>query len=799
MPSASRRICVPLLTIALATPPLAAQPRPAAPAAPAPGATRPSATPALAGRVVEDVRILGNKTVSTASIKNLIRTRAGERYDPATVEEDYQRIYSQLRKFSNVEARVEPTAAGVIVIFEVSEQQQIVSVSFRGNRKIDTLTLRDAVEVGVGESIDPFRISLSRNAIEALYREKNYPLAHVEVPPEPLNERGELIFNIVEGPNVRVRNVEFKGAKSFSPERLARTIRTAPWVFIFRPGRYEPEQIDEDVANLRRFYESKGFFDARVGRKVIWSPDLSEIEVDFLIDEGQRYTIDRVRFEGNARLSEADLRARMKLLEGQPYDNELQTRDVREMVRAYSPFGFIYQPQSDDPDYLRIDARPVFLEEPGKVELVYTINEGKPFRVGQVIVKGNYKSKDKIVLRDLRFAPGDLYDAGKVQDAQERLRRAGYFDFVNVTPIGTDPEYRSLLVELQEARTASFNIGAGVNSNGGIGGNISYSQQNFDIANPPDDWRDLFSDTSFTGAGQRFRVSLEPGTRASNASILFTEPWLFDQPYSLSTEAYLRDRVREDYDDRRVGGRVTFGKRFNYTWSGALTLRGEDVEIHGVDDPPIRAPEILEQRGHNTLTSVALQAKRDTVNPGVFPYRGTVTTASVEGYGLLGGDYNFQKFTIGWDGYATLAEDLTDRKTVLGLHANAGYITGDSVFFERFYGGGIGNIRGFRFRGISPRSGLDDDPIGGEFLLSGSAEVNFPLVGETLRGVAFTDVGTVEEDLGISTIRSSVGAGIRLVLPFFGQAPLAVDFGIPITKDDEDETQFISFSFGFTQ
>ena len=769
-------------------------------------ANRFSPTPELRGRNIEDIRILGNRQVSTAAIRNLIRTRVGEPYDPATVQEDYQRIYRELRKFTNVEARVEPTdAGGVVVVFAVSEQQQIGAIRFRGNRKIDDLTLRAAVEIGTGEAIDPFRVALARNAIVGMYRERNYPFAHVDVPQEPLRERGELIFNIVEGPNVRVRKVEFKSGSptkrplAFSEDRLQRQVRTKAWVFILNPGRYDPDQLEEDVGALRRFYESKGYFDARVGRKVVWSPDLTEAQVNFVIDEGPRYTIERVSFEGNKSLNEADLRSRIRLTEGMAFDNDVLQRDLRQVVRAYSPFGFIYAPGADDPDYLQVDAKPIFLRQQGRVELVYTIREGKPFHVGPIIVKGNYKSKDKLVLRDLRFAPGELYDSGKVQDAIDRLRATPYFEFVNVTPVGNDPTHRALLVEVGEARTASFNIGAGINSNGGVGGNITFEQRNYDIGNPPDSWRDLFSDRAFTGAGQRFRVTLEPGTRASNASILFAEPWLFDQPYGLTTEGYLRTRRREEYDDQRTGGRLTLSRRFGYEWSAGLTLRGEDVLIDNIDDPPLRAPEYLEAEGHNTLTSVGLQLRRSTVNPGVLPYRGTETTVAVEGYGLLGGEYDFQKFTLNWDGYWQVAEDLTERRTVFALHANAGYITGDSVFFERFYAGGIGSVRGFEFRGISPRSGLDDDAVGGDFILNGTAELNFPLVGESLRGVVFADAGTVEEDFEVSTIRTSVGAGFRLVLPIFGQAPLAVDFGVPITKDDEDETQIVSFSFGFVQ
>jgi outer membrane protein assembly factor BamA len=752
----------------------------------------------LAGRVVEEVKILGNTQVNSAIIRNVIRTKVGDRLDPATVEEDYQRIYN-LRKFSDVQARVEPTATGANVVFVVTEQRQIKGISFHGNQKIDTPALIGLVDLRVGEAIDPFRISLGRTAIEEQYRNRNYPFARVTLDDAALKERGEVIFNIVEGPNVRIRNVDFKGNESFSEGQLKKNIRSLAWVFIFRNGRYDPQQVDEDVASIRKFYESKGFFDASVGRRLVWSPDLSELQIEFVINEGQRYAVEKVTFEGNEKLTDDQLRAYLKLVEGRPYDQSIRDRDVREMVRAYSPFGYIYQQGSNDPDYLRVDAKPVFRREEGKVELVYLIHEGKPFNVGRIIVKGNTKSQEKLALREMRIAPGDLYNSGEVQDATDRIRATPYFDQTSITPIGNDPNYRDLLIEVTEAKTASFNVGAGINSNGGIGGNITYQQRNFDLFNWPGSFGDIFTDRAFTGAGQDLRVSLEPGTEQSNASIRFTEPWLFDQKYSFTGEAYYRDRQREDYDDARQGGKLTFGKRFNYIWSGSVSFRGENVRIDNIDDDELRAREILEEEGNNTLTSVGVAVRRDTVNPGFLPYRGSVATAAAEVYGALGGDYYFQRFTLGYDTYYSLSEDLTDRRTVLGLHGNLGFITGDSVFFERFYGGGLGSVRGFRFRGISPRSGVEDDPVGGDFLATGTAEVNFPIFGENLRGVVFVDVGTVEEDIGLGTIRASVGPGIRLVLPFLGQAPLAVDFGIPILKDEEDETQLISFSFGFTQ
>ena len=223
------------------------------------------------------------------------------------------------------------------------------------------------------------------------------------------------------------------------------------------------------------------------------------------------------------------------------------------------------------------------------------------------------------------------------------------------------------------------------------------------------------------------------------------------------------------------------------------------MNIHDIDDPPIRAQEILDAEGHSFLTSAGIALTRDTTNRGILPYRGTTTTVGWEAIGALGGDYSFHKLTGSFDWYHTLAEDLLDRKTIFSLHGDAGYIFGGSVFFERFYGGGIGSIRGFRFRGISPREGPAEDVVGGDFALTGSAEISFPLAGDVLRGVVFADVGTVEQDVRIGTIRSSVGSGIRLILPIMGQVPIAIDFAVPITKDDQDDTQLISFSLGIIQ
>jgi outer membrane protein insertion porin family len=774
---------------------------------------------AYKGRRVEQVQVLGNTQVSTAVILNLVRTKEGDAFDPATVVEDYQRIY-HLNKFSNVEPRLEPTAGGVIVTFVVTEQKQIRGIRYKGNTNIQTKDLEDIAALRTGESIDPFRINLAKTQIEKLYHDRNYPFAHVEISGEDLARTGEVVFNIVEGPLVRVRKVAFIGNDHFSAWRLKDQIKTAYYIPIFRSGAFDPEQVDQDAAAIKQYYQSKGFFDVRVGRKLTFSGDQSEMQVTFLIEEGPRYVIDHVIFKGNVVVPEGKLRVGLKMLEGQYFDKDVEDRDIREIVRAYSPYGFIYEaPTINDrhPEYLHIEGQPYFKTQTGHMDLVYEISEGKPFYVGRIFVKGNAKTQDKVVLRELRFASGQKYDSAEVADAIDRLRGTPYFSTVSITPIGDDPRVRDVVVEVAEQRTASINAGVGINSDGGIGGEVAYEQRNFDITNLPATFSDITSENAFTGAGQDFRASFQPGTIYTNADISFFEPYLFDQPYSFGSDAYLRNAILEHYTLRRLGGDISLGKRFDYVYSMTLSLRGEDADVRSIQDKyvqdsngntivdadgnplPNRAPEILAGAGHHTITGATLQFARDTTNHGPVPYRGDDASVALTKVGAMGGTVDYNRVSSSVVDYQELNEDLLDRRTVLKSHVAFGDDWTPAPFYERFYGGGINSIRGIAFRGAEPRDGIHFDPVGGDFALTGGLEVDFPIAEDILRGDVFTDEGDVESDARFGTMRTSIGAGFQLILPFLNNAPLRVDFGVPLILADHDHPQIISFSFGVSR
>jgi outer membrane protein insertion porin family len=764
-----------------------------------------SAAGKLAGRTVEAVRVVGNTQVSTSVILQLVRTREGDKFDPATVVADYQRIYAQMKTFANVEARVMPTDTGVIVSFIVTEQKQIKEIHYEGNFQIKTKDLEDATDIKKREAIDPFRINLAQEAIEKLYRDKNFPYAHVQWSQEELQRTGVLVFHIIEGPQVRVRKIDFIGNNTYGGWKLKDQIKTGTYIFIFNPGKYDPDAVDDDVKSISKFYKDHGFFDVRVGRKITRSPDMKSMQITFVIDEGVRYIIDEVSFEGNLTVSEGAFRQSIKDVEGVPFDQDVITNDVKEMVKAYSKAGgFIYQEQPGipgNPEYLHIEPETYYERDVGKVRLVYIISEGKQFRQGRILIRGNSKTQDKVILREMHLRPGQVYNSSEVQEAEDRLKGLPEFSSVSISPIGDDPLVRDLLVDVTEQRTAQISAGVGINSNGGFGGQLGYEQQNFDITNFPASWPEVFSDRAFTGAGQDFTIRFDPGTEGSDAVISFVEPYLFDQPYSFSASGYFETHIRPVYNDQRAGGTLGIGRRFNYIYSASLSVGAADVDIRNIALPyEVRAPDILTDGPHHTLTDASVRLERDTTNHGSpVIYEGSDAWAAFTDAGALGGTVDYDRVTFGFADYLQVKEDLLGRRNVLDFHLEGGDDPRKAPYFDRFYGGGIGSIRGFQYWGISPRSGIANDAIGGDFFMTGGVEYGFPIAEDFLRGVLFVDAGDYEPAFRFGVIRSSVGFGFRLVLPILGRQPLALDFGFPITQSRQDNTQVVSFSFGISR
>lgn len=743
-----------------------------------------------AGRIVTDIVIQGSDQVPASFIReNIDKTQVGQPYDPNAVRSDLDRLTLSGR-FENVYATTEDVGDdGIRVTFTVEERRQVETITFSGSKKFKDKHLLETVRVAVGDYLSDYAIDASIEALVDRYNNAGYPFAEVQVDRDQAADTGDVHFVITEGPRVRIRDIEFEGNDSISGRTLRGEIDTATYIWIFRTGEYEEQTIERDVIALRNYYRDQGYLDAEVSRRIDLSDNQEDMTVTFVIREGTRYTVRNVLLRGNEVFSD-DLLTNIEnaqIDQDMPVLADMIERARRSIERYYQSQGYINA---------RITTTTAYADEPGQADVIIQINEGRQYRVSEIIVRGNQRTQDKVVRRALDMYPGDPFDLTAAQEAEVRLMETRLFTDARVSPIGEEPDTRDAVVRVTEGETTRLLAGAGVSSDSGLSGNVTLENYNFDLFDWPRSWGEFFSGRAFKGAGQTLRISAQPGTEVTRFRIDFHEPYLMDRPLGLGTSLYLWERGREDYGEVRYGTTISISKRFRKIWAAELTLRVEGIEIDDVDwlDPK----DIREVKGTNALTSLRPTLVRDTTDSLFLPSRGNRTTVSWEQAGALGGDFTFSKVigTTAW--HKTLHTDMLDRKTIFSTKVMMGYIFGDAPIFERFYGGGLGSVRGFSFRGISPRAGIRDAAVGGDFTLLTGAEVTWPLVGDYLRGATFMDMGTVEENFSISTWRVAVGAGLRLKLDFFGPVWWSFDFAGPLAKDENDETQFFSFTIGTT-
>lgn len=355
------------------------------------------------------------------------------------------------------------------------------------------------------------------------------------------------------------------------------------------------------------------------------------------------------------------------------------------------------------------------------------------------------------------------------------------------------PKPADVIIDVQEAQTGRFQFGAGINSDAGFSFQAVLDEQNFDWKKFPRSMDDVVDGRAFRGDGQRLRIEAMPGNQVERYLFNWTDPFFRDTPVSLNLSGFLFDRKYYDWDERRIGGRVGFGYRLTPDISIATAFRAEQVEI---SQPRVTGvPELDAVLGYTDLYGAKLTLTHDTRDRAFAATEGHFLEMSFE---QVFGDYIYPRANLDYRRYFLLNErpDGSGRHT-LGNIWQFGITGSDTPIFENFFAGGYSTLRGFRFRGASPQ--VDTVTVGGEFMFLGSLEYMFPITADDMfKGVIFTDYGTVEQTPGIdwADFRVAVGAGLRITIPAMGPAPIAVDFAIPLNKDETDRVQNISFFVG---
>jgi outer membrane protein assembly factor BamA len=682
-----------------------------------------------------------------------------------------------------------------------NQKNTVKSVEFVGNRKYKDKVLRQRLDFKTGDRLDPVLAEAGRRIIAEIYRKIGFAFVRVTLDWQKLSDC-EVLYTIDEGPQVQIRSVKFTGNEAVKTEILGKITKLKEKKWFYWPFYYTQEALAEDVVRLENFYYQKGFLDYKVTAETEFSEDQGEVHVTFVIEEGPAYRIEEVVFAGNEHFDVDTLRARLELAPGQVYIKRKADADAKRLLQLYGEHGFIDA---------QVQQRPKFVPDAAAalVNVEFSITEGSQFRIGQIEITGNELTQDKVVrhvLDEYKFAPGQVYNAdiapkqgnGKLEKYVQRMTLAEEAVIRPVTPASGAPDQRDVKVDIKEGATGWINPGVGLSSDYGVIGQLIYEQRNFDITDWPKSLGDLVTMKAFRGAGQSMRIALQPGTRWSTYSINFSDPYWRDQPITFNVAGSSFEWFRESYNEAHLGSYIGFERRLENNWRKRLSFRGENVDVKSLDfDAP---QEIMDVKDDNLLLGLKLGIGRNVKDDIYDPSSGYEFNAD---YDQVTGDHTFGVLEGSYVWYKTLYQDVLERKTVLAVKVRGGTtLIDDAPPFEKFYGGGTGGygIRGFEYRGISPR-GLQTnvpyprrkDPVGSDWIFLSNAEVTVPLIGQNFDALFFLDSGTVET----GPYRVSVGAGIQIRIPYiFGPVPMRFEVGLPIKKDDDDETQVFSFTIG---
>jgi len=773
----------------------------------------------LADRPIRKVVLVGLSRIGEQEVKNNMRVAAGEPYASRSVREDVTNLY-RLGHFATVTAGAKLLADGTVEVTYILVEQTIVeAIQTVGNKALSDQELRGVIPLYPGGPRDDFLLQQSVFKIKELYKSKGHYLVEVAVDESRLKDEGILIFKIVEGPRVRIREIEFVGNRAFPAKQLSAQIKTKPWIFLFRKGNLDEEGLVDDVATLDKYYKDRGYVDVRVDRRLELSADQKEAKVIFVFTEGRQYRLRSVRIDASAGegklavFTAEQLRGLMALRPGDAYTQNRIEQSTKMVQQAYFSMGYI--DATVQATYVRAG------EEPD-VDMLVTVNEGTQFKTGLVRIQGNFITRDKVIRRLVRFQPGRPMDGNELDNTEKRLKASNLFNETRVTAQpadADDPSKRDVLVEVKEKNTGSLNFGVTVGTDNGFGGEISLNQYNFDIADVPASIGEFTGGRAFRGAGQTFNLSIQPGLEVSTYSMGIGDPHLFETDWSGNASGFYRQRIYPEYNEERLNGQLGIGRRIGDFWTFNSNIRLDQVTLSNFQyGTPV---EVYNQAGPSTFAVTSVGVQRNTIDNRQRPGSGSLLDLSVSQYM---GDYTFPTLHGNYTMFLTLDEDFLGRKTTLRLNSQAAYIFSDNApVFERYYLGGR-SFRGFAFRGVSPQSaallntspwpaapivapytqygsaitpttpGSQGNPVGGQFLFFAGAQVETPIFMDSVTMVFFVDSGTVDNSVSLDLYRVSLGVGLRLYIPMMGPAPIALDFAVPVKLQASDSTQTFSFS-----
>jgi outer membrane protein insertion porin family len=728
--------------------------------------------------VVKEIDIRGNRRVESDVIRQRIQMRVGDPFSTEKIRGDVELLF-KMGFFDDVKIEAEDFEGGLRLIYVVTEKPSIRSIEIVGAKEIEEKDVRERIDVAPGTVFEPQALGRNADKIRAYYEGEGFYTAQVEGKFEKVSDREvDLVFTIDEGAKFFVREIMFAGNKEISAGTIRGVMATKERFFIplIRSGVLKRPDLDQDVERIKALYLDRGYLQAKVAEPQIRiDKAANRLDIVVQIEEGPRFRTGTVNLKGSTIFTPEELLASLKLPKEEFFSREVLRKDLLTLSGKYSELGYVF---ADVVPVTRVQAEETI------VDVTFDITEGRKAYVERIEIRGNTKTRDKVIRRQVELAEGDEYNGKLLQEAREALNRLGYFESVDIkSSQGSAPEQLVLGIDVKEKPTGRVGIGGGFSTSGGAVGTVFLSEDN------------LF------GLGQRIRLAASIGTINSQLSFRYDDPFFFDSDYSFSLALFDITSDFDDYTQNRLGGEVVFGRRFlkyNFVSLGYLY---EQIKISDVSSTA--STLIQEQVGTSDTSSLNLGLVRDVRDSPNKPRRGYRVGLNGEyAGGFLGGDNDFYKIILDARYYFPIWED----KEIIGwVGGRAGLAEpyGDSTAIplnERFFLGGPNAFRGAKFREFGPEDPTTGEKVGGNQFWLVTGEVEFPILKDfvAVGGAVFVDVAkniATDEDVLNFAMEYAFGVGLGVVTPF---GPVRIDLAYNPSPQPGNDNFVVHFNIGRT-
>ncbi|HXZ88374.1 MAG TPA: outer membrane protein assembly factor BamA [Candidatus Binataceae bacterium] len=756
------------------------------------------------GPVISEIRITGNQRVETGAIKIHVTSQVGQPLSEASVDADTKAIY-RMGFFEDVTVSFDHDHN--ILTYRVKERPLVTEIRFSGMKavKASDSEVINALALHSGSVLDPTRAETTIRNLEEVYQSKGYLDAKVIFRTVAgANNTAMGVFDVTEGPVVRISAVRFVGNKHFSARQLRGSMETRPHnllSYFFQTGILDRKKLQDDVDRVTAFYYDHGYLNVHVFEPVVTRTGNSLV-VTVTIDEGPVYKVGTLDVAGDLKAPKKELLSKLTLKHNQTFSGSDMQHDVLTLSDFYSDRGYAY---------VNVDPRTQVDPATRIVDVTFNINPGREVLVDRIKITGNTKTSDKVIRRELIIQEQEPYSTGKIQKSKQRLDALGYFSNTRIsTSPGSTPDKIDLDINVQEANTAALQVGGGYDSYASVFGNFSVGNTN------------LF------GGGESVSANAQIGFLYQNYSVSYTEPWFLDMPLSVSLQAFYNKLFLFSFDQTNAGFQINTGyplTELGFKKIGPLPLddvtaglgyQFESVGISGLSE--FTTFDIQRYKGYTRVSELTPSIRRFTIDNPTDPRTGSVQSLNLEVAGLGGSSFVkgvfHTRFFIPYIKSPEWGEWVFSPGFTYGIGTSLGGNKGSELpLYERFFPGGLGgggDVRGYELYSLGPQVTLFNqqgapfaiEQVGGsqELLLSG--ETTFPIWQSLgIRGAAFIDAGNAfllhnnppGQSFSLENLQAAYGAGIRWHSPF---GPIAVDIARPINPRPNDQHTVFDFGAG---